>query len=142
MELSAFLHHHQAHVNVTDTVDDGLDHIIAQLVLRLVHTGGIGEDQLRFAVCPGVHHTHDLASGGLRLRRHDGDLLPQKPVEQRGFSHIRLADNGNERGFGNGMVFVVFQKAQLHISYISATIISQLTSKEKAFAGFLSFFKK
>ena len=68
-------------------------HIFIELVVAAVLSRRVGEHQLQIAL--GVH-PHDAGAGGLRLVRHNGDLAADDGVEQRGFPHIRLADNGDK----------------------------------------------
>ena len=67
---------------------------------------------LRLAVFTGVHHAHDLAAGGLRLCRNNGDLLSEQAVEQRRLAHVGLADNRDKSRF---CIAYFFQNLQLRI---------------------------
>ncbi|MNI31603.1 hypothetical protein D3C73_854900 [compost metagenome] len=70
-----------------------LVHIIAQLGLSFMDTGRVQEYNLR--IIRGVYPV-DFISGGLRLVRHDGDLLSDHLVHECRFAYVRSADNGDK----------------------------------------------
>ena len=69
------------------------DHILAQLVERLVNAGRVEKEVL--GVGSGKN-TEQLVAGRLGLGRGDGDLLAQQAIEKGGFAGIRAADHGDE----------------------------------------------
>ena len=73
-----------------------LCHIVAKLVLRLVYARRVEEDDLRVLL---GQDTEDAAARRLRLVAHDGNLLPDERVDQRGFADIRPPDHGGEARF-------------------------------------------
>ena len=73
-----------------------LCHIVAKFVLRLVDARRIEEDDLRVLL---GQDAEDTATRRLRLVAHDGDLLSNERVDQRGLADIRPPDHGGESGF-------------------------------------------
>ena len=93
VELALRLHHKQASIHAAYRVAYRLVHMLAQLVVGMVKTGGVRKHQLHLVPS---QHAHDLGTGGLWLRRHNGDLAAGKSVQNRRFAHIGLADNGDK----------------------------------------------
>ena len=90
-------YHQQGHIHVSDGVLHSVDHVVAQLGLRLVETGGIHKDEL------GVFLGDDAAdtvTGGLGFIGHDGDLLAYQVIGQSGFAHVGTTGDGNNGSFG------------------------------------------
>ena len=56
-----------------------------------------------------IPHTHDAVTRGLRLGRHDGELLAHDGVEQGGLAHIRAAENSDGSGHAKRAVFDRFR---------------------------------
>ena len=73
-----------------------LCHIVAELVLRPMHTRRIEQDDLRILL---RQNAEDTTARRLRLVAHNGDLLPDERVNQCGFADIRPPDHGDESGF-------------------------------------------
>ena len=73
-----------------------LCHIAAELVLRLVHPRRIKEDDLCVLLC---QDAQDTAARCLRLVAHNGNLLPNERVDQRGLTDIRPPDHGGKARF-------------------------------------------
>ena len=64
-------------VHIPHRVGHLFNHIVPQLILRLVQAGGIDKDQLHLAL---GQNAGDAGAGGLGLVRDDGDLLPHQKV--------------------------------------------------------------
>ena len=87
--------HEQKHdIHVCRRTVCDLHHIRAELILRLMDTRGIEENELCFVL---GEDTRDTGSGGLRLGRYDGDMLAEKCIEKRGFTDVRSADEGSKK---------------------------------------------
>ncbi len=86
----------EAHTDEVDfspsVVDEGVESL-AEQGAWLVEARGVDEDQL--AVFAGDDTAHRVARG-LRLRRGDGDLLPDQRVRERGLACVRAADEARE----------------------------------------------
>ena len=85
--------HKYCRVDLADGRAYRLDHEIAELVLRLQHTGRVHEDELILAL---GEDTGYAVSGRLRLLRGYRDLLAEKRVEERRFSDVRTSHYCNE----------------------------------------------
>ena len=86
----------------------GLDHILAELVLRLVDARRIEKDNLR--LWPRENAENPVARR-LRLVAHDGDLLPDQAVDECRFADVRPTDDGDESRF---MLFLFHSITLLH----------------------------
>ena len=76
----------------------GFGHVQVQAVVECVavvglKAGRVHKHELRRVVCVNASY---LVPRGLRLFAGDADFLPDQMVHQRGFAHVRPADNGNE----------------------------------------------
>ena len=60
-----------------------------------MEAGGVGENELNLVL---GQHAHYFRARGLRLWRHDGDLLAEQAVEYRRLADIRAADYCDESG--------------------------------------------
>ena len=87
------LHEPADHVHFIQRPLRHVHHIVTELILCLVNAGRIEEDDL-----PLLRRQDRLnaVSGGLRLIRSDGDLLPDQMVHQRGFPHVRATDQSDK----------------------------------------------
>jgi hypothetical protein len=84
-----------------------LEHAPVQLRLALVDAGCIDQDDLRGRVAGlagslllerHLEHAEDAGARGLRFVRHDGQLLPQEGVQQRGLPGVGPANDGDKPG--------------------------------------------
>ena len=82
-----------------------LHHAPVELRLRLVHAGRIHQHHLRRGMARlalglllqrHLEHAVDACTRGLRLVGHDGELLPQQRIQQRGLARVGPADDGDE----------------------------------------------
>ena len=92
-DIGGRLYQPQYHIAVLNGTLRRAHHILVQLVLCPVDSGGIKENDLPPVI--GVDCLNPV-SGGLRTRRGDGDLLSDQMVHQRGLSDIRTADQCNK----------------------------------------------
>ena len=119
----ARLHHKQNQVYISDRALHGfVERAVQRIVVAGLKARRIDKHKLR-----GTHGVHagDAVARGLRLARGDADLLAHQRIEQGGFAHIGLADNGNQaaalafnrragRRAGRGCQFCLFQHALNH----------------------------
>ena len=94
--VSASLDDEHCAVNSAYALADGANHILAEVVLGLVHTRGIDENKLCVAL---GEHASNAVSGGLGLARDYRHLGAEKPVEKRAFADVGSADDCDKRGF-------------------------------------------
>ena len=87
------LHQPQNHVHLIQGGLGGGDHVLAQLVLGLVDARRVHKHNL--TLLRGQHGA-DTVAGGLGLVGRNGDLLSYQMVHQRGFSHVRPANQGDK----------------------------------------------
>ena len=73
-----------------------VDHIVTQLVFRLVDTGRIQEYDL--SLFQGQYRLNTV-TGGLRFVRCDGDLLSDQSVHQSGLTYVGTSDQCGKAGF-------------------------------------------
>src|SRR5690606_11669334 len=85
-------------VGILGGVERHLEHVAVELPLRVVHSGGVHQGDLRVRA---VHHPEDPVAGGLGLVADDGELLAGQPVEQGALAHVGAAD---ERGKATAML--------------------------------------
>jgi hypothetical protein len=89
------IHQEQNDIGVLQCLLYGTHHGTMQQVLRLDHTRGVEEDHLRLFL---VENTQHPVTGGLGLGGDDGELLPQKRVEQGGLPYVGPTDDGHVSG--------------------------------------------
>ena len=87
------VNHQCGNVHIGDGVIDDLYHIISQTGTRLMQTRRVLKDKLAI---PFGYHTGNPGTGCLGLIGYNRNLGAHQLVEQGGFSHIRLAYNGND----------------------------------------------
>ena len=84
-------------VNVGNGISNLFYHKVGKLCSRFMKTGSINKHELSLVFCK---NTGNSCSGCLGLCGNSRDFFAHKGVEQRAFSHVRAADNGNKRRFG------------------------------------------
>ncbi len=85
--------HHRHQVDIPASLFSHLVQGGAEPSLARVHTGGVDQRQL---IVGRGRNPQDAGAGGLGLGADDGDLLPQQPIEERGFSGAGSSDQGDE----------------------------------------------
>ena len=80
-------------VALLQRVAHGIHQALVELRVGAVDTGRIDENDLRFGQSD---HALDGRPGGLRLIGDDGHFLADQGIQQRGFSGVRPADDGDE----------------------------------------------
>ena len=73
-----------------------LHHVRTELILRLVDTGRIEKNELRFFL---GKDARDFCSGGLGLGRYDGYVFTEELIQKGGFSDIGSADQCRKKIF-------------------------------------------
>ena len=96
------LEQHHGNIHIRNGIAGGLIHALAQLVMRLVHTGSIQQHILQR---PPGDHAGNAGACGLGLRGDDGHLLADQEVRQAGFAHVRPSDDSNE--YRGGVVMLL-----------------------------------
>ena len=96
------LEQHHGNIHIRNGIAGGLIHALAQLVVRLVHTGSIQQHILQR---PPGDHAGNAGAGGLRLRGDDSHFLADQEVRQAGFAHVRPSDDSNE--YRGGVVMLL-----------------------------------
>jgi hypothetical protein len=90
------------HIDFPHRLQRDVDHSHVEPVRRLVNARRVHEHDLPVRV---VLDAHDACAGGLRLVRHDGELLTDNAVEQSRLAGVRPAEQRHEPGFhGRGGV--------------------------------------
>ena len=102
-DLLAGVHHHDHGIRLIHGVVCFLDHIVTQLVLRTVNTGGI--DKYVLILAHGMN-TRDAVTCGLGLGGHDCHLFAQNCVEQRGLAHVGSAHDCDKSCFSHVLISV------------------------------------
>src|ERR1700691_1852278 len=95
-ELARDVHHQEQQVALAESAAHGVDHALGQERIGLMDAGGVEEDDL--GIRKG-EHALDGRAGGLGLVGDDGDLGADDLVQQRGFTGVGAAENGNKAGF-------------------------------------------
>ena len=73
-----------------------IDHVIAQLVFRLMNTGSVQKYDLSLVQC---QHRLDTVTGGLGFVGCNGNLLSDQSVHQCGLSYVGTSDQCGKAGF-------------------------------------------
>lgn len=98
-----------------ECVLDLIEHAAVELCRPFVNAGRVDEHNLRgretgdtslLAPARQFQHAEDPRTGGLRLVRNDGQLLPEQCVQQRRFPGVGPADDGHKSG-AEGHAFLI-----------------------------------
>ena len=85
----------QENVDAFEGRGDFAHHLLVQDGVGFVKARCIDEDDLAFGR---IDDALNAVAGGLRLGGDDGDFLADEAIEQRGFSGVRAANDGDEAG--------------------------------------------
>ena len=84
------------HVGLVQGGEGRLHQGLVQGPFGVNDSGSVQEEQLRLRQ---VDDTQQAKARGLGLGRSDGQLVPHQPVQQRGFAHVGIADEGDVAAF-------------------------------------------
>ena len=90
------------HVGLVQGREGRLHQGLVQGPFGVNDSGSVQEEQLRLRQ---VDDTQQPKARGLGLGRSDGQLVPHQPVQQRGFAHVGIADEGDVAAFERFSVF-------------------------------------
>src|ERR1700722_20038930 len=85
-------------IGVLEGAERGRAHGALEVVGGGEESGGVEEDHLDVAFGPDAD---DAIACGLGLGGGDGEFLSDEAIEQRGFSHVVCADDGDDACFGH-----------------------------------------
>ena len=102
IQCAVRLKQHHGNIHIRNGIAGSLIHALAQLVVRLVYTGGVQQHILQR---PPGDHAGNAGAGGLRLRGDDSHFLADQEVRQAGFAHVRPSDDSNE--YRGGVVMLL-----------------------------------
>lgn len=96
LEALAHLGDEEEEVGVLQGGADEAHHLFVQFVGGVDDAGGVGVDHLEIIA---INDTHDALASGLGLGGDDAETLADEGVHQRGFAHVRVADDVYETAF-------------------------------------------
>lgn len=88
--------HVKQHIGILQGALGEMKHLLLQLVVRLEHTGGVGEADLHLWR---IEYAHNAVARSLCLEGGNRDALAHEEVHERGLAHIRVAYYIYETGF-------------------------------------------
>ena len=97
--------------------------VVERVAVAGLEAGGVHEDEL--AALIGIN-AGDFVASGLGLLAGDADFLADEVVHQRGFAHVRPANDGHEAAAEGGWMFGVGIIHVVHMDIFSGSLCGML----------------
>ena len=117
-------HHESHHIYAAEGFGNVLvEPVVERVAVAGLEAGGVHEDEL--AALIGIN-AGDFVASGLGLFAGDADFLADEVVHQRGFAHVRPANDGHEAAAEGGWMFGVGIIHVVHMDIFSGSLCGML----------------